>query len=316
MAVSAGFAPLAIGSDTSGSITIPAIANGVYSAKLGLDAVPQDGLFCMTRSFDAVGPIARDIKDLVALANVIEGRTVVNDNADILETPAFQGWKIGATSAAWGIHESMIKGKWDQQDVLDLYDGAVQKLKDHGATVTEGLSPVDADTLKQDGASMFSLAYEEFPSQIETFLSYFEENPELKSLSDLIQWNEKNPEKGMPAPYDTQTELINANKTTLDESKHAEGLAGLRRMATDAITEVMDSSGGLDILITSESTIIRHLALAGWAHGAVPMGHWAKNGQPLGMIAIARDGREDTLFRFMKRWEKTFAQIIDRPDLK
>lgn len=270
----------------------------------------------MTRAFDAVGPIARDMQDLISLANVIEGREVAVADALIVDNPAFQGWKIGATSAAWGIHESMVKGKWDQQDVLDQYDGALKRLKEHGASVTQDLSLVDCETLKHEGASMFSLSYEEFPGQLETFLSYFEEHPELKNLSDLIKWNEKNPENGMPKPYDTQTELISANKTTLDAAKHGEGLAALRKMATDTITEVMDKAGGLDILLTSEGTIIRHLALAGWAHGAVPMGHWAKNGQPLGMIAIARDGREDTLFKFMKRWEKVFGQVIDRPALQ
>lgn len=114
--------------------------------------------------------------------------------------------------------------------------------------------------------------------------------------------------------YSTQTELINASKTTLDVKKRDEAVTELRRMAVEAISGAMEAAGGLDILLTSESTIIRHLALADWAHGAVPTGQWKKNDQPLGMIAIPMDGRLDTLLRFMRRWQRVFPDVINRPE--
>lgn len=111
---------MAVGSDTSGSIIFPGMANGVYAVKLYTDSVPEDGLFRMTDSFDAMGPIARDVDDLIALADVMTGTQTVNKNADIIPENPFEGWRIGATSPEWGVHESMLKGKWDQPDVVSI----------------------------------------------------------------------------------------------------------------------------------------------------------------------------------------------------
>lgn len=94
------------------------MSNGVYSVKLYTDSVPEDGLFRMTDSFDAMGPIARDVDDLIALADVMTGTQTINKNADIIPENPFDGWRIGATSPEWGVHESMFKGKWDQLDVV------------------------------------------------------------------------------------------------------------------------------------------------------------------------------------------------------
>jgi amidase len=62
--MSAGFAPLSIGSETSGSICMPANRAGLYSMKATGDTVPMDGVFALSRDFDGLRGMAKPSEDL------------------------------------------------------------------------------------------------------------------------------------------------------------------------------------------------------------------------------------------------------------
>jgi Asp-tRNA(Asn)/Glu-tRNA(Gln) amidotransferase A subunit family amidase len=66
-AVAAGLCAAALGSDTLGSIRIPAAYNGVYGLKPTPGRIPNDGLVPLAESFDTIGPLARSLDDVHAL---------------------------------------------------------------------------------------------------------------------------------------------------------------------------------------------------------------------------------------------------------
>lgn len=70
-ALAAGFAPLALGTDTAGSIRIPAALCGVSGLKPTHGSVPGEGVFPLARSLDHVGPMARTVADLRLLDGVL-----------------------------------------------------------------------------------------------------------------------------------------------------------------------------------------------------------------------------------------------------
>lgn len=72
-AVALGFAPLALGSDTGGSIRIPACFCGVAGFKPTYGAVPLDGACPLAPSLDHGGPLARRVEDLVDAHGVLAG---------------------------------------------------------------------------------------------------------------------------------------------------------------------------------------------------------------------------------------------------
>jgi aspartyl-tRNA(Asn)/glutamyl-tRNA(Gln) amidotransferase subunit A len=73
-AVAAGMAEGAIGTDTSGSIRVPAALCGVVGIRPTRGLVPTDGVLPLAWSLDAVGPLARDVAGAAAMLDVMAGR--------------------------------------------------------------------------------------------------------------------------------------------------------------------------------------------------------------------------------------------------
>jgi Asp-tRNA(Asn)/Glu-tRNA(Gln) amidotransferase A subunit family amidase len=72
-AVAAGLADLAIGTDTAGSIRIPAACCGVVGFKPTFDALPREGVLPLSWSLDHVGPMAASVADTILMFEVIAG---------------------------------------------------------------------------------------------------------------------------------------------------------------------------------------------------------------------------------------------------
>lgn len=72
-AVAAGFVPVAVGTQTNGSVIRPASFCGVYGFKPSYGLVPRTGIFDQSYSLDQVGFFAKNLQDLATIAQVVSG---------------------------------------------------------------------------------------------------------------------------------------------------------------------------------------------------------------------------------------------------
>lgn len=73
-AVAAGLVPFALGSDTNGSVRVPASLCGLYGLKPAHGALPLEGTFPFAESFDDVGPFTTSLEDMVLVWEVLGGK--------------------------------------------------------------------------------------------------------------------------------------------------------------------------------------------------------------------------------------------------
>ncbi|KAB0489335.1 amidase [Pseudomonas vancouverensis] len=134
-AVASGMVPLALGTDTGGSIRIPAALCGAVGFKPSFASVPVQGVFPLSSSLDHVGPIANHVEDARLLYEVVAGRTCATDTGS---RPLRVGW---ITSGSFG----PVDAELDQH----LYRAA-QRMFGEALQETAELAPLAAamkDTL-------------------------------------------------------------------------------------------------------------------------------------------------------------------------
>jgi len=137
-AVAAGFAPLALGSDTGGSIRQPAALCGVVGMKPTYGAVSRYGLVAFASSLDQIGPFARTVADAAILYEVIAGHDPC-DATSIPEpvAPVVPGLDEGVAGLRVGLVTELCEAEGIQPDVSARVAQAAEALEHAGAKVDE-----------------------------------------------------------------------------------------------------------------------------------------------------------------------------------
>jgi aspartyl-tRNA(Asn)/glutamyl-tRNA(Gln) amidotransferase subunit A len=137
-AVASYFAPLAIGTDTGGSIRQPAAVCGLVGVKPTYGTVSRYGLIAFASSLDQAGPITRNVHDAALLNEVIAGHdpmdsTSINQKLESLVAATadtnIKGMKIGVIKE--------LGGEGWQSGVLENFANSIDVLKQLGAEVIE-----------------------------------------------------------------------------------------------------------------------------------------------------------------------------------
>jgi aspartyl-tRNA(Asn)/glutamyl-tRNA(Gln) amidotransferase subunit A len=137
-AVAAGFAPLALGSDTGGSIRQPAALCGVVGMKPTYGAVSRYGMVAFASSLDQIGPFARTVADAAALYEAIAGHDP-RDTTSIPEpvAPVSAGLADGVAGLRVGLVTELCEAEGIEPDVTARLREAAGALEEAGAKVDE-----------------------------------------------------------------------------------------------------------------------------------------------------------------------------------
>jgi aspartyl-tRNA(Asn)/glutamyl-tRNA(Gln) amidotransferase subunit A len=165
-AVSAYEAPLAIGSDTGGSIRQPAALTGIVGVRPTYGAVSRFGLIAYSSSLDQAGPFGRTVLDTALLHEVMAGhdaKDATSINAPVPEVVAaaksgdVKGMKIGVIK--------QLQGEGYQKGVQTRFDESLQVLASLGAEIVE----VDCPSFEYALAAYYLIAPSECSSNLARF---------------------------------------------------------------------------------------------------------------------------------------------------
>lgn len=127
VAVAAGEVPVAIGSDTGGSIRIPAAYTGVCGFKPATGLLDLRGVFPLSRTLDTVGPLARDLSSVELTYGVME--------------ESYRPRPLNPGTLRVLVPENVFLDELDDQVAAD-FDRALERLKELGAEVAIKRLPV------------------------------------------------------------------------------------------------------------------------------------------------------------------------------
>jgi aspartyl-tRNA(Asn)/glutamyl-tRNA(Gln) amidotransferase subunit A len=137
VAVAAGLAPVALGSDTGGSIRQPASFCGVVGLKPTYGRVSRYGLVAFASSLDQIGPFAASVRDAARALQMIAGRDRYDSTSANLEVPDYlsalngeiKGLRVGVPP------ECFAEGL--DREVREKVEAAIKKLEERGAEIVE-----------------------------------------------------------------------------------------------------------------------------------------------------------------------------------
>jgi aspartyl-tRNA(Asn)/glutamyl-tRNA(Gln) amidotransferase subunit A len=158
VAVADGMCDIAIGTDTGGSVRIPASLCGLVGFKPSRQRVPTDGAFPLSKTLDSIGPIAKSIADCAKADWVMADAVMAGENFVPLESAPLSGLRFGvaeglpldrlddtvAAAFAVAIHRLDQSGVRVTHETLPLFDDMT------AVNAKGGISPPEACAIHRD----------------------------------------------------------------------------------------------------------------------------------------------------------------------
>jgi amidase len=311
--VAANLAPLAIGTETDGSIVCPASANGIVGIKPTIGLVSRSGIVPISHSQDIAGPMARTVADAALLLNAMTGRDASDattssaraavDYTRPLDAAALRGARIG-------IVRTRMAGYHPATDAL--LETAIADFRAAGAIIVDSLAVPHHG---QYGGAEWAILLHEFRHDLNAYLAALGDRTSVLTLADLIAFNERDREQSMPFFGQEIFTLAEATKGLEAEeyvkARETAKLAGagidsiLRLHALDALVAPTGSPAWpIDLLLGDHfvGSSSAPAAVAGYPHITVPMGQ--VSGLPVGLSFFGTAWSEPRLIALAYAYEQ------------
>jgi amidase len=195
--IAANLAAVGIGTETDGSIVCPSSANGLAGIKPTVGLVSRSRIIPISHTQDTAGPMCRTVRDAAILLGALTGvdpddkATAASngksfrDYTQFLKADGLRGARIGVLRKAFGFNPAVDK----------LMEAALEAMKKQGATLVD---PVEIETSGKFAETEFLGFMYELKADLDAYLAWLGPNAPVKTLKEIIEFNEKNAAKEMP----------------------------------------------------------------------------------------------------------------------
>lgn len=315
-AVTANLCAAAVGTETDGSIISPSSVNGIVGIKPTVGLISRSGIIPISHTQDTAGPMARTVRDaaimLTAMAGVDPadavtagfGRKLKPTYTTFLDANGLRGARIGVARNYFGFHDG----------VDAVMAKALDALKEAGAVLVD---PAEIPNMDKLGEPESIVLLYELKADLNAYLASLGPAAPVRSMADVIEFNERNRDREMR--YFGQNQFLKANaKGPLTSPEFVEALEKCRKLSrTDGIDAVMDKHK-LDALVAPSEgpawmtdlvdgdrilgSSTSAAAVAGYPSITVPAGFVF--GLPVGISFFGRAWSEPALLRLAYGFEQ------------
>ena len=320
-ALAAGLAPLAIGTETDGSIVCPASYCGVVGLKPTMGVLPAGGVIPIAHSQDIAGPMARSVSGVAALMDILADSTMystaITDERGVERGVA--GMRIGVARSFFGHHAATDA----------VADAAISKLAASGAEIVDPVKFAPLPMYDDGGSDELTVLLYEFKHDLDQYLAArppaSPDSPDSpRSLADVVEFNRKNSATELQwfgQEFMEQAAALGG----LDEPDYLKARSESLRLARDEGIDAVLKAHNLDALVSPAfpPAIMIDLvngdaeiggdattapAIAGYPILSVPMG--LVHGLPVGLAVFGTAHSEPALLKVAASVERDAGLLV------
>lgn len=284
---SIGLTPVAIGTETDGSIVCPSNRNNLVGIKPTVGLTSRYLVVPISQNQDTVGPMAKTVADAATILSVIAGPdpqdsftlaqpSPVPDYTKHLLKHALKGARIGVLRK---VYTDAAAGGYPDYIVQEFNKTIETVLKPLGAVIVDPADLADIDEIVNSNNETIVLSYD-FKYGVNEYLAGLKEIPTgATNLSGLIQFNIDHPDLEFPpGRTDQETFLAAENTTNLNDPVYITALNADHDLGRTRGIDATLQKYNLDALIApSEGFTTGPSAIAGYPIVTVPLGFLPQN---------------------------------------
>ena len=295
---------VSVGSETAGSLIVPASWNGVVGMYPGKGVVDGSGVIPLIKNNDSAGPIGRNVKDVAALLSVID--TKDTDYVAGLDAKALTGVKAAFLKAdVLAQPTSPLEDTADNAAIAQLIE---QSLKKAGAKVSD-IELAPAQIGAQLNGALGVLIAGGIRHDLLPYLTAA--GAPVKTPEDLAAYNLKDPQTRIPFQQGTLDSSV-ANADVKNAADYQDAITQIKAIAVAALEQAFASSKA-DVLVSVNNYHSQIYATANYPAITIPLGKRA-NGMPVGVVLIGKPGSEAKLLAYAYALEQATKLRVD-PDV-
>lgn len=313
-AAAAGLCAGAIGTDTGGSVRIPAALCGVVGLKPTLGRVGRGGMMYLSFTRDVIGPITRTVMDSALILEVIAGKDPRDPESSSKPVPHYASLSKGGLSGKrFGVPKKYFFEEI-HSDTQQVLESAIKEIKSMGGTIKE----VEIKHMDIATPTGFNIVLAECIYLMEDYLKTFDPQATVEKYLDQLGpdvkgalGSQKGTPESKPVPGYTYAKSVRAdrNKMIAGFEEAMSGVDALILPTTPLPASKIGEEAETELLgkmVNTFLTFIKNcdpISVVGYPAITVPAGY-SKSGLPIGLQMVGRPWQEQELLQLAYSFEQ------------